>query len=306
MIKLGFIGFGEAAYNISAGLLSEGITGIIAYDTMADIHPMCELIHQRAKEAEVTLFSGIEDIARQAEIIIVSVPSSYTMEVCRSLVGSLHPGQLYVDVGASTPEIKKKEWELLKYTGVLFSDSAMLGSLPLERHKVPIVASGNGAEMFRDLFTPYGMKVNVVGENPGEASAIKLVRSIFMKGIAALMIEMLEGSEAHNVSEQVINSISASLDGIAFKDHLKRLVTGTAIHAHRRAAELGGSIKMLEEAGLSCHMTEASQKRHAMLEQYGFAERFVDSKPNGWKEILDIIMNEESEAVSIINENQKG
>jgi 3-hydroxyisobutyrate dehydrogenase-like beta-hydroxyacid dehydrogenase len=136
------------------------------------------------------------------------------------------------------------------------------------------------------------MKIDVVGENPGEASAIKLVRSVFMKGIAALMIEMLEGAEAHGVSEHVIRSVSASLNGIAFEDHLNRLVTGTAIHAHRRAAELDGSVKMLEEAGLCCDMTTASRKRHVMLEPYGFAERFIDHKPSGWKEIFEIINKE--------------
>lgn len=292
MIKLGFIGFGEAAYNISVGLRAEGVSGIVAYDTMADSESMGKLIHNRAKEADVNLLSKAEDVAREAEIVIISVPSSYTMDACRSVVYALHPGQIYADVGASTPETKKQEWELLKKTGVLFSDSAMLGSLPLSKHKVPIVASGNGAKAFQDALTPYGMKIEVVGENPGEASAIKLVRSIFMKGIAALMIEMLEGAEAHGVSEQVIHSIGSSLDGIAFEDHLNRLVAGTAIHAHRRAAELGGSIKMLEEAGLCCDMTVATQKRHTMLEPYGFAERFVDRKPRGWKEILDIINNE--------------
>lgn len=292
MIKLGFIGFGEAAYNISIGLRTEGNIRIIAYDIMTDSESIGKLIQQRAKEADVKLLHGAEDVAREAEIIILAVPSSYTMDACRSVISALRPGQIYADVGASTPETKKQEWELLKKTGVLFSDSAMLGSLPLKRHKVPIVASGNGANAFRDALTPYGMNIEVVGENPGEASAIKLVRSIFMKGIAALMIEMLEGAEAYGVSKQVIKSIASSFDGIAFEDHLNRLVTGTAIHAQRRAAELEGSIKMLKEAGLCFDMTMASQKRHAMLEPYRFAERFIDRKPHGWKEILDAIKNE--------------
>lgn len=292
MIKLGFIGFGEAAYNISIGLHTEGDISIVAYDTMADSETIGRLIQQHSKEADVKLLPNPEDVAEEAEIIVVAVPSSYTMDACRSVVSALRPGQIYADVGASTPETKKKEWELLKETGVLFSDSAMLGYLPLNKHKVPIVASGNGANAFRDALTPYGMNIEIVGENPGEASAIKLVRSIFMKGMAALMIEMLEGAEAYGISTQVIDSVSSSFDGIPFKDHLNRLVTGSAIHAHRRAAELEGSIKMLEEAGLCYDMTVASQKRHTMLEPYRFAERFIDRKPNGWKEILDIIKSE--------------
>lgn len=291
MIKIGFIGFGEAAFNISAGLHDEGVSGIVAYDTMAGQKPTCELIERRAAEAQVKLLQNPEDVAQYADIIILSVPPSCTLDACRSIVSSLSAGQIYADVSASTPETKKQEWELIKNKGILFSDSAMLGSLPLNRHKVPIVASGNGAQAFHDALTPYGMKIEVINEIPGVASAIKLVRSIFMKGIAALMFEMLDGAEAHGVSEYVIDSIGASLDGIPFKDHLNRLVSSTAIHAHRRAAELEGSIKMLEEANLCSVMTTAARKRHMMLERYEFAKLFIDQQPSGWKDIFSIIKN---------------
>lgn len=291
MVKIGFIGFGEAAFNISIGLRDEGVSGIVAYDTMADQKPMRELIERRAVEAQVKLLPSPEDVARYADVVIISVPSSYTIDACRSIVNSLSRGQIYVDVSASTPEIKKQEWELIKDKGVLFSDSAMLGSLPLSRHKVPIIASGNGAQAFHDALTPYGMKIEVVSETPGVASAIKLVRSIFMKGLAALLFEMLDGAEAHNVSEYVINSIGTSLDGIPFKDHLNRLVSSTAIHAHRRAAELEGAIKMLEEANLCSVMTAAARKRHMMLERYEFDKLFIDRQPSDWKEIFSIIKN---------------
>lgn len=292
MIKLGFIGFGEAAYNISKGLLSEGLTGIIAYDVMVNQKPMCDLIYNRAKDSGVTILSNAGEVVKQADVVILSVPSSFAMDACRSIIEYLYPGQVCVDVGASAPETKKQEWELVKEKGVLFSDSAMLGSLPALKHKVPILASGNGADKFRELFTPYGMKIDVVGKIPGEASAIKLLRSIFMKGIAALMIEMLEGAEAYDVSEQVISSISSSLDNITFKEHLDRLVTGTAIHAQRRADELKGSIELLIDAGLKYYMTEAAKERHSMLQSYNFAERFYNRKPNGWQEIINIVMNE--------------
>lgn len=297
MIKLGFIGFGEAAYNISIGLKSEGIVGITAYDVMAEKPPMCELIKNRAIEAGVTLLPKAEEVAKEADIIIISVPSSFSIDACYSVIEYMRSGQIYADVGASTPEIKKQVWEILKNKGILFSDSAMLGSLPLSKHKVPIVASGNGAEGFRNALLPYGMNIDVVGENPGDASAIKLLRSVFMKGIAALMIEMLEGAEANGVSTQVINSVSESLDGIKFEDHLNRLVTGTAIHAHRRAAELEGSIKMLDESDVWYDMTLSAKKRHERLEEYNFAEKFINQKPNGWKDILDII-NSKSECTA--------
>jgi 3-hydroxyisobutyrate dehydrogenase-like beta-hydroxyacid dehydrogenase len=133
------------------------------------------------------------------------------------------------------------------------------------------------------------MKITLAGEKAGAASAIKLVRSIFMKGLAGLMFEMLQGADAYGVSDEVVTSIGKSLDGIAFSSHLERLITGTALHCGRRAAELKGSIAMLEEAGLAPEMTIAAKHRHEMLEPYDFAERFVGKKPDGWQEIIEII-----------------
>lgn len=288
-MKIGFIGYGEAAYNISFGLNKEGLKGIRATDAMMNDSVMGEQVHARAEVAGVTLVSSNKEIAQWADLIFAAVPSSFTMDVCKDIESVLRPGQLYVDVSASTPSIKQAIWEQVKNTGVLFVDAAMLGSLPKDQHRVPITASGNGAEEFKKLMTPYGMKITLAGEKAGAASAIKLVRSIYMKGIAGLMIEMLQAADAYGVSEEVIASISKSMDGIPFTSHLDRLVTGSALHCTRRAAELKGSIAMLGEANLSSDMTKATKQRLQDLEEYEFAKRYVDKKPSGWKEIIETI-----------------
>jgi len=288
-MKVGFIGYGEAAYNISLGLGGEGLTGIRANDAMMDHEVMGKQVHSRAEEAGVTLIASAKEVAQWADIIFAAVPSSFTMDVCEEIKDCLGPDKLYVDVSASTPATKEAIWEAIKDTGVLFADAAMLGSLPKDKHKVPITASGNGAAKFQELMTPYGMKITLAGEKAGSASAIKLVRSIFMKGIASLMIEMLQAADAYGVSDEVVASVSKSMDNIPFTSHLDRLVTGSALHCVRRAAELKGSIAMLSEAELSPEMTVATKHRLEALESYEFAKRYVDHKPAGWQEIIEAI-----------------
>ena len=288
-MNIGFIGYGEAAFNISLGLKSEGVKGIRANDAMMNHEVMGKQVHARAEQAGVTLVESAKEVARWADVLFAAVPSSFTMDVCNEIKSCLRPGQLYVDVSASTPTTKVAIWEAIKDTGVLFADAAMLGSLPKDKHKVPITASGNGAAKFQELMTPYGMKITLAGEKAGSASAIKLVRSIYMKGIAGLMIEMLQGADAYGVTEEVVASISKSMDNIPFTSHLDRLVTGSALHCTRRAAELKGSIAMLSEEGLSAEMTTATKHRLEALEPYKFAERYVDSKPAGYQEIIEAI-----------------
>lgn len=288
-MNIGFIGYGEAAYNISLGLKGEGITGIRANDAMMDHPVMGKQVHTRAEEAGVTLVSSSKEVAQWADVLFAAVPSSFTMDVCNEIKEVLRPGQLYVDVSASTPAIKKAIWAAVQDTGVLFVDAAMLGSLPKDKHKVPITASGNGAEKFYETMTPYGMKITLAGQTAGSASAIKLVRSIFMKGIASLMIEMLQAADAYGVTEEVVASVGKSMDNIPFTSHLDRLVTGSALHCTRRAAEMKGSIAMLEEAGLSAEMTTATKHRLEALEPYEFAKNYVDKKPAGYQEIIEAI-----------------
>lgn len=288
-MKVGFIGYGEAAFNISFGLKNEGIEEIQANDAMMNHEVMGKQVHARANEAGVRLVESARDVAKWADILFAAVPSSFTMDVCNEIKDVLRADQIYVDVSASTPATKVAIWDAIKDTGVLFADAAMLGSLPKDKHKVPITASGNGAAKFYELMTPYGMKITLAGEKAGSASAIKLVRSIYMKGIASLMIEMLQAADAYDVTEEVVASISKSMDNIPFTSHLDRLVTGSALHCVRRAAELKGSIDMLNEEGISAEMTTATKHRLEALESYKFAEQYVDSKPEGFKEIIEKI-----------------
>ena len=288
-MNIGFIGYGEAAFNISLGLGQEGLSGIRATDAMMDHPVMGVQVRDRAGQAGVALVSSAAEVAQWADVLFAAVPSSFTLDVCREVKDCLRPGQLYIDVSASTPATKEAIWDLIGGTGGLFVDAAMLGSLPKDKHQVPITASGNGASKFQEVMAPHGMKITLAGEKAGAASAIKLVRSIFMKGIASLMIEMLQAADAYGVSDEVVSSISKSMDGIPFTSHLDRLVTGSALHCTRRAAELKGSIAMLSEAELSPEMTTAAKHRLEALEPYEFAKKYVEKKPGGWQEIIQAI-----------------
>ena len=281
IMNIGFIGFGEAAFNIAQGLYGEGIQGIKAHDAMQNHEVMGKLVHKRAEEAHVTLVDDSKDLVDWADVVFAAVPSTFTMGVCDEIKDHLRKGQLYVDVSASTPATKQAIWEKIKNTGVLFADAAMLGSLPKKKHQVPITASGNGAAAFKETMTPYHMDITLAGEKAGSASAIKLV-----------MIEMLEGAHDYGVEDEVVNSLSKSLDGTPFVSHLNRLVTGTGVHAKRRGHELEGSIDLLKDAGVEPLMTTAAKASHEMLVPFDFAEKFVDAAPTKWEQIVDPLLEE--------------
>lgn len=291
-MKVSFLGFGEAAFCIASGWKDEGCpTEVTAFDALLQNPDKSAILLQRAQQAGVSLVSTAEQAVVGAELVIAAVPSSYALDLCKNVCSYLQPGQLYADVSASTPDTKKKEWALLESTGVLFVDAAMLGSLPQSRHKVPITASGNGAQAFCEKVTALGMKVTVAGDRAGDASAIKLVRSIYMKGTAALMLEMASAAHTFGVLDPVVKSISKSLDDIPFEQHLTRILLGTTIHAQRRSAELKGSVQMCQEAGLPHWMTDSAIAWHDRTTQFNLGPRYQQTKPASWREIVDDLTN---------------
>ncbi|MEK5060700.1 3-hydroxyisobutyrate dehydrogenase [Paenibacillus sp. FSL H7-0326] len=288
-MKLGFIGYGEAAYELSTGLKMEGLDQFYAYDVLLQNEKFAGIIRDKAANTGVELTGSANEVIEKSDIVIAAVPASRTLEVAQSLLGSLRKNQLYVDVSASTPEIKKQVAKEIAKQDALFVDAAMLGSLPVNKHKVPITASGSGTDRFIEDMQQYGMNITKISDQPGDASALKLIRSIYMKGIVGLLIEFLEASKIYGVEDQAISSLSQTLDSKSFEETMNRLVTGSALHAKRRAGELLGSIEMLDSVHIDASMSRAAQQKLEKLADLNFFERFDGTKPASWKEVIEVM-----------------
>lgn len=284
-MKVGFLGFGEAAYELSNGLKKEGLKHIKAFDVMISHKTAGALIKKRAEEADVQLVASVRELITDIDVLFVAVPASKALEVSLNIRSELKEESfLYVDVSASNPSIKQEIEKELQKVNIPFVDTAMLGPLPVYKHKVPISASGKGTSDFISKMSPYNMNITEVGNKAGDASAIKLIRSIFMKGIVGLYLETLQASEAYNVSNEVLSSLKETMDSHNFMDTLNRLVTGSAIHAERRAFELQNSINMLNEVGLNSNLTKAAKEK---LDELAKLTAEKQNKPTDWKEVLN-------------------
>lgn len=292
-MKIGFIGYGEAAYELSTGLKTEGLNQFYAYDVLLQNEKLAGSLKEKASQTGVQLTSSISELIEKSDLVIAAVPANKTLEVAQSVLESLKKNQLYVDVSASTPDIKKQVANEIEKQEALFVDAAMLGSLPVNKHKVPITASGSGIDQFMKVMNAYGMNITKISDQPGDASALKLIRSIYMKGIVGLLIEFLEISKKYNVEHQVISSLSDTIDSKSFEETMNRLVTGSALHAKRRAVELLGTIEMLDEAEIDASMSRAAQKKLERLADFHFAERFDGVKPASWEEVIDVMQQGE-------------
>ena len=170
MLKLGFIGFGEAAFNISNGLKGEGLTGIIAYDKYWNVEPRSELICKRAGEAKAELLPSLQLLVEKSDIIISAVSADMAVSLAQAAKPFLKQEKIYVDLNATSP-MTKEEVDSIVSPAALFVDCAVMGPVPNYKHKVPVSVSGSGALTFSETMTPYGMNITFMDAPAGSASA---------------------------------------------------------------------------------------------------------------------------------------
>jgi 3-hydroxyisobutyrate dehydrogenase-like beta-hydroxyacid dehydrogenase len=285
-VKLGVIGFGEAGFELSRGLKGEGLEDILAFDALQDDPVYGKLVQERVRNSGVMLAHSAKELLETANVILAAVQGDKALQVAQQSAPFLKTGKLYVDVSASSPETKRRIWETIRATGVCFVDAAMLGPLPTFKHQVPILASGNGADAFVKAMQPYGMKIQKVSEIAGEATAIKLVQSIFTKGLCALLIELLEAGSILKIDHLVLKTIVDFMNAASLETMINRLVTSSAIHAERRAHEMEAVVELLESVNVEPTMAKAIHERLNWLESKKLKQKFGGKSPASWQDVV--------------------
>ncbi|WP_052400636.1 NAD(P)-binding domain-containing protein [Oceanobacillus jeddahense] len=292
-MKLGFIGFGEAGYSIAEGLKKEGLKDITAYDVALENEQYKPLIEKRAQESGVTIVKKIESIF-ESDIIFSALPADVALTSLKNIKEDIKKNQLYIDVSAADPNDKRSMQVIVNNKHALFVDGAMTGRLVVDKHKVPILASGTGVDQFIEKMSRYNMNIKKVSDNAGDATSIKLIRSIFMKGYAVLCIEMLEAAKKLEVDNLVIEGISHTMNDRNFENSMNKLVTGTSIHSRRRSVELEGTLDLLKELGVNSIMSNAVSEKLKLITSYGLKEEFKGQPPEDWSQVINSIINIEN------------
>jgi 3-hydroxyisobutyrate dehydrogenase-like beta-hydroxyacid dehydrogenase len=236
-LRIAIIGLGEAGGAIARDLAAAGVH-VDGWDPVVDAPP-----------AGVRLAGSAAEAVANASAVLSVNAAAVALEVARELVPALSPGQLYADLNTAAPGLKVQLAGVIQRSGALFVDVALMAPVPGTGLRTPGLASGPGAARFVDLFSGLGMPVYVVGHEPGDAAARKLLRSVFMKGIAAAAIESLAAARAEGCEEWLRGELAE-----VFQDAdaalLDRLLTGSRRHASRRRHEMDAAAEMLTELGV--------------------------------------------------------
>ncbi|MBZ5601792.1 MAG: hypothetical protein LAO79_05750 [Acidobacteriia bacterium] len=205
-MKLGFIGFGEAGSAIARGF--HGVE-LFSFDIKDDAR-----IRDAAREAQVTLVHGSRELARSAGILTSTVTADQAETAARQTVPFLGAGHFYADLNSVSPALKQRIAALIEPTGARFVEGAIMAPVAKLGHRVPILLGGPDAAEFASLLAPLGMSLDVVSTQVGAAAAIKMFRSILVKGLEALMLECVLAAGPYGAAERVFASLGVRLDQV--------------------------------------------------------------------------------------------
>ena len=126
------------------------------------------------------------------------------------------------------------------------------------------------------VFGALGAPWRTSAASPGDASARKLLRSTFMKGLGALIVESSAAGRAAGAEAWMRTQIANELNG--GEAALDRLHDGTVKHAARRATETAAAAALVDSLGQRPVMTRAAAELHHSLADAGARP---DRRPRG-------------------------
>src|SRR5256714_2719017 len=288
--SIGFIGFGEAGSTIAGGLRAAGVTRLRAFDINTHAAHFGRLIQRRAAATGTTLVASSTELAHASDLRFSRVPSSAALDAARQTAPFLEARHLYADLNSVSPARKQEVAAVIATTGAGFVEAAVMAPVAPYGHRVPMLVGGPASRRFADLMKPLGMRLDVLESTIiGTRSAVKMCRSILVKGLESLMCECVLGASRYAADEHVFASLNESFPGVDWKKLADYMIGRVVVHGERRARELEEVAETLRAIGVEPIMAEAASRRQDSIAQLGVPSQFGPDGPKTYRHFLDAI-----------------
>jgi 3-hydroxyisobutyrate dehydrogenase-like beta-hydroxyacid dehydrogenase len=278
-IRIGMIGYGEVGSIFSAGLRDQpGVTSVAAWDIRFAQPGAGPALLAAAAESGVDAASGMGELCKAATLIISAVTASSTLEVAQEAARYLLPGTVFLDLNSASPGTKREAARVIDVAGSSYVEAGVMTSVPPYGIRVPMLLGGAGAERLASTLCGWGMDATAVAADIGVASAIKMCRSIMIKGLEALVIESYSTALHYGVADRVLPTLSETFPQIDWPAQGACFFSRVVRHGKRRAEEMRESAATVYEAGLSPFITAAIAEKHAWVAETA-AEGWFDGVP---------------------------
>jgi len=252
----GFLGFGEVASRFAQRLHERGAR-VLAYDVLLDRPGGRDVLVSRAVGAPPDLLP-LPDVTAQADIVLSTVTTDVALSAAKTCVPLLRAGQVYVDLNATSPSVKRETASVIAPSGADFVEGAILSAIGVAGADAKVLLCGARAGELAAVLSKLGLNAHAYGIEIGKASSFKMLRSVFSKGIEALLIECLLAGRRAGIEQALWEEIVATMDAASFDDVGGNWVRTHATAHARRSHEMRQVADVLRELRVDAPMTAAT------------------------------------------------
>jgi 3-hydroxyisobutyrate dehydrogenase-like beta-hydroxyacid dehydrogenase len=287
-MKIGLLGFGEVGRRFAADLR--------AGDARCDLEVFDRLLHQAAAGEEMRLHASAHRVVPAAEagalgacdLVFSAVTADQTLAAARSVAARPLNNSLFIDLNSAAPATKIECAAVVAAAGGRYVEAAVMASVPPHGIRVPMLLGGAHAALAERTLASMGFVARTVSTELGIASAIKLCRSVIIKGLEALVVESFTAARALGVETQVLESLSETYPQFDWERQGDYLFARTILHGRRRAEEMRASAAMIDSTGAGGTMAAAAAACQQAMADGRDAGTFADPQElKPWRERAD-------------------
>ncbi len=260
---VGLVGYGEVGKILAEDLRKDGIT-VSAYDIKLD-GDQAKPLQEHAARIGVSLASSSADLAARADFVVSAVTASQAVPAAQACASAVKKGAWFLDFNSASPGAKQRAAKLIEWGGGRYVEGAVMTSVPPYRIKVPLLLGGSGARELEPLLNMIGFAAKVASDKLGVSSAVKMCRSIMIKGLEAMVIESFTTARAYGVEDAVLASLAETFPGINWEKQGAYFFQRVIEHGRRRAEEVREVAETVREAGLTPWSAQGTAERQAWV-----------------------------------------
>ncbi len=286
-MKFGLIGHG-AVGSLFARLLREHGASVISYDVLLDAG--AETMRRRilADGAEPGTF---ERVIGESDYVLSVTPTQSCRNVAKRASACLRPGQVYCDLASAPPEMKREMAAEVNGRGAVFVEGVILGAVGASAVSPAILLGGAAGEAAAPTLQRYGLRARFYSSEIGRASAFKMVRSVFSKGVETVLIETLVAARRTGIFDDIWQEIRATLAKDGVERMLETWIRSHAVSSERRYCEMREVGGFLEGLGLEPVLTRAAAEVFRRSNEAGIARHF-NREPERFAEVIEFLESE--------------
>jgi 3-hydroxyisobutyrate dehydrogenase-like beta-hydroxyacid dehydrogenase len=283
--NIGIIGYGEVGQALARGLAAKNNICISVFDIRFNDSGLRSQILSEKKQ-DINLEENLHSLIKKNELIISAVTCSNALNLAQQASVDITEGKIFVDLNTVAPRVKIEMGKLIEERRASFIEIAILGTIASYGYKSPMLACGHQASEFADFINDMGFKVTFLSREIGQASMMKMLRSVFSKGTESLLFEMLIAAERCNLLEPVMSAVVSHMDKSSFLDIAETWITTNVIHAKRRTEEMDHVIETLNDLEVDPIMSAATRERLRWCSESKINSQLKGKYPLNYQEVI--------------------